>query len=78
MACEPFFLCAGAVRVHLDAGAIEGDDLQLECDQTLLLQAGEHPILDSVFAPAVHAGIDGMPFAEVLRQSAPFAPFSIT
>jgi len=40
----------------------------------LLLQPSEDPIQYARFAPAAHAGIDGMPVAKMLRQTAPFAP----
>ena len=39
----------------------------------LRLQPREDAIQDPGLAPAVHPRVDGMPIAEMLRQTAPFA-----
>lgn len=59
--------------MHLDAGAIQRHHVDLEMDQLLTLQLGKHLVQDARFAPAAHAGVDGVPFAETLGKTAPFA-----
>ena len=53
-----------AVQAHLFDS--DGKDL-------LLLQPGKDSVQNSGLAPAVHPRVDGMPIAEMLRQTAPFA-----
>ena len=59
--------------MHLDAGAIQRHHVDLEMGQLLTLQLGKHLVQDTRFAPAAHAGVDGVPFAETLGKTPPFA-----
>src|ERR1700677_3932558 len=55
-----------------DNGAIQGNRLDFELDYLFLLQPRKDPIKHARLAPAVHAGIDGMPVAQPTGQTAPF------
>ncbi len=57
--------------MHFDDRAIQGNRLQFDGDDLLLLQTGEDPVKHPCFAPAVHAGVDGVPVAHALGQPAP-------
>lgn len=59
--------------MHLDAGAIQGDSLDSDTDDLLLLQLLESPIKHATLCPAIHTGVDGMPVSKALWQAAPFA-----
>jgi len=60
--------------VNLDGRAIQADVFDPDGQDLFLLQPGENPIQHARLAPAVHAGVDGMPVAEMAGQTAPFAP----
>jgi len=47
--------------MHLDDRAVEGHRLDLDADDLLLLQVLEKTGQNSRLAPAVHAGVDGVP-----------------
>jgi hypothetical protein len=73
MACGPFFLMPGAVRVHPHRGRVQRDGLDLDAHDLLQLQLLEDPVHHAAFRPAVHPRVNGMPVAEPLRQTAPLA-----
>jgi hypothetical protein len=60
--------------MHLDACAVQGHSLDLDPDDLIVLQLSEYPIQHATLRPAIHAGVDGVPVAEPLGQTAPFAP----
>ena len=57
--------------MHFDDRAVQGNRLQFDCDDLLLLQTGEDPVKHPCFAPTVHAGVDGVPVAQAFGQTAP-------
>jgi hypothetical protein len=59
--------------MHFDGGAVQGNGFDLDADDLIVLQLCEHPIQHPVLRPPIHAGIDGVPIAKPLGQSAPFA-----
>jgi hypothetical protein len=59
--------------MHLDAGAVEADDLDPELEQLKHLQLLEDPIEDARFRPAAHARVDRVPAAVLGWQPAPAA-----
>ena len=59
--------------MDLDDGAIHRHGLKLDAYDLLALQVFEHPVQDPVLGPAVHSRVNGVPIAESLRQSSPFA-----
>ena len=59
--------------MHLDAGAVQADHLDLDDKDLLFLQAGEHPLDDALFAPAVQPRVDRVPGAEEAGQAPPLA-----
>ena len=60
--------------MDLDEGAVQGHGFDLHADDLSLLQLGKDAIQDPALRPPVHASIDGVPVAEPLGQTAPFAP----
>jgi hypothetical protein len=74
MDCGPFFFRARAVGVDFHDGTVDGQGLHLDADDLFFLQRGEHPIEHPGPGPAGHAGVDGVPPTEPLRQPTPFAP----
>ena len=46
---------------------------QVDPDDLRMLQLCEDPIQHTALRPAIHAGVDGVPVAEPLGQTAPFA-----
>ena len=58
--------------MHLHAGAVERNGLNFNGNELLALEMLKDPVERAVFAPAVHAGVNGVPVTEVFRQSAPF------
>ena len=58
--------------MHFDRGAVQAHVFDVDGQDLLLLQAGKDPVQDAGLAPAIHPGVDGMPIAEMLRQTAPF------
>ena len=59
--------------MHLDDGRVHFDGFDLDAHDLFPLQTFEDMIQDTVFGPAIHAGIDGVPRAESLGQSTPLA-----
>ena len=59
--------------MHFHDRAIQGNGLQFDAHQLLLLEAAENPIQNSGFAPTVHARVDGVPVAKSLGQATPLA-----
>ena len=64
-----FFSRPGPVGMHLDDRAVQGDRLELDSHDLFALQVFE----DAVLGPAIHPGVDGMPFAKPPWQPAPLA-----
>ena len=59
--------------MHLHDGGIHFDGLDLDAHNLLALQLLEDLIQHTILGRAIHAGIDRVPGAETLGQSAPFA-----
>ena len=59
--------------MYLHDGRVHFDRFDLNAHDLLPLQTLEDMIQDTVLGPAIHAGIDGVPRAESLGQSAPLA-----
>ncbi len=59
--------------MHLDDGGIQFDGFDLDAHDLLALQLFKDLIQNAVLGPAIHAGINGVPRAETLGQSAPLA-----
>jgi len=59
--------------MHFDDSAVQADRLDLDAHDLSMLQFLEHAIEYSALGPAIHARIDGVPIAEAIGQSAPFA-----
>ena len=59
--------------MNLDRGAVQRYRLDPDANNLRLLQLLKHPIQHTAFAPAVHAGVDGVPIAEAFGQAAPLA-----
>ena len=68
-----FFNAPRAIGMHLDNRAVHRNRLDIDAHYLLSLKVFEHPIEDSVFGPAVHAGIDCVPGAKPRRQAPPLA-----
>jgi len=73
MDCGPFFSAPRAVRMHLDAGAVQAQRLDPDADQPVPLELLEHPVEHAVPGPAAHPHVDRVPVTEPLRQAAPLA-----
>lgn len=59
--------------MHLDAGAIERDDLDANAHQLLQLHVLKQFVEHARFCPAAHARVNGMPVAKLLGQASPLA-----
>ena len=59
--------------MNLDYGAVHRYRLNLDANDLRLLQFLKHPIQHTAFAPAVHAGVDGVPVTKALGQTTPLA-----
>jgi len=59
--------------MHLDDGRVHLDRLDPDAHDLLALQLFKDAIQHTILGPAIHAGIDGVPVAEPLRQPAPLA-----
>ena len=59
--------------MHFDDGAVQADRIDLDTHDLSMLQAFKDSIEHPRLRPAVHAGVDGVPVAKTLRQSAPLA-----
>ena len=60
--------------MDLDDGTVQGDGFDLQADDLSVLQLGKYAIQHPALRPTIHASIDGVPVAEPLGQTAPFAP----
>ena len=68
-----FFNVPRAVRMHLHAGSVQADHVNPDTRNLAALQLSKDALEYASFAPAAHAGIDGVPVAQVRRQTAPLA-----
>src|SRR5215475_8070261 len=59
--------------MDLDYGAVQAHRLDLDAHDLSMLHLFEYPIEHPILGPAVHTCVDGVPIAEALGQSAPFA-----
>src|SRR5208282_4905458 len=59
--------------MYLHDGGVHFDGFDLDAHDLLALQQLENLIEHATLGPAVHAGVNGVPGAEALRQSAPLA-----
>src|SRR5271157_1854001 len=59
--------------MNLDHGGVQFDGRDLDAHDLLALQLLEDAIQYAVLGPAVHARVNGVPVAETLGKSAPFA-----
>ena len=59
--------------MYLDDRAVQRNSLELDSHYLFPLQVFEYPVEHTVLGPAVHAGVDGVPFAESARQPSPLA-----
>ncbi len=59
--------------MHLHDGRVHFDCFDLDAHDLFPLQALEYMVQNTILGPAIHAGIDSMPRAETLGQTAPLA-----
>ena len=59
--------------MDLDEGAVQGHGFDLHADDLSVLQLGKDAIQHPALRPPVHTSINGVPVAEPLGQTAPFA-----
>ena len=59
--------------MNLDDRAVQTDVIEADGHNLFGLQPGKDSVQNSRLAPAVHARVDRMPIAKMLRQAAPFA-----
>ena len=59
--------------MDLDDRAVKRDRLDLDPHDLFPLQVFEDPVEDAALGPAIHPGVDGVPFAKPPRQPAPLA-----
>jgi len=59
--------------VYFDGRAVQAYVLDVNGQDLFFLESGKDSIQDAGFAPAIHSRVDGMPIAEMLRQTSPFA-----
>ena len=57
--------------MKFDRRALQAHALDADGQDLLGLQPSEDPVQDPRFAPAVHAGVDGVPVSEVPGQPSP-------
>ena len=60
--------------MDLDDGTVQGHGFDLHADDPCVLQLGKNAIQHPALRPTIHASIDGVPVAEPLGQTTPFAP----
>ena len=65
-----FFNVPRAVRMHLHAGSVQADHVNPDTRNLAVLQLGKDAVEHARFAPAAHAGADGVPVAQARRQTA--------
>ena len=59
--------------MHFDRGRVQRHGFDLDAHDLIVLQLREYPIQDAVLRPPIHAGVDGVPVAKALGQTAPLA-----
>ena len=59
--------------MHFHAGGIQTDRFNANAYQLLALQLLKHRIQHATLGPAIHTGVDGMPWTKAFGQSAPLA-----
>jgi hypothetical protein len=60
--------------MDLDDGTIQAYGFDLHADDLRVLQLCKYAIQHPALRPTIHARLDGVPVAESLGQTAPFAP----
>ena len=60
--------------MDLDDGTVQGHGFDLHADDLSMLQLCKYAIQHPALRPTIHASINGVPVAEPLWQTAPFAP----
>jgi hypothetical protein len=59
--------------MHLHRSTVQSHRFDLDADDLSVLQLCEYPIEHTALRPAIHAGVDRVPVAKPLGQTAPFA-----
>jgi len=59
--------------MDLDDGTVQGYGFDLHADDLSVLQLCKYAIQHPALRPTIHASIDGVPVAEPLGQTTPFA-----
>jgi hypothetical protein len=59
--------------MHLDAGAVQGNRIDVDANDLGLLQLFEDLVQHSGLGPAIHACVDRVPIAKTGRQTTPLA-----
>jgi hypothetical protein len=59
--------------MDFDAGAVQAYCFHADTNNILLLKSLKKTLQNAIFAPPVHARINGMPIPILLRQRSPFA-----
>ena len=60
--------------MNLDDGTVQGHGFDLHADDLSLLQLGNSAVQHPALRLTIHASVNGVPVAEPLGQTAPFAP----
>jgi len=60
--------------MDFDDGTVQGHSFDLHADDLSVLQLCKYAIQHPALRPPVHTSIDGVPVAEPLGQTTPFAP----
>ena len=68
-----FFYRPRAIRMDLDDGTVQGYGFDLHADDLRVLQLCKYAIQHPALRPTIHARLDSVPVAELLRQTAPCA-----
>lgn len=59
--------------MDLDAGAVQTEAFDADCNQALPLKGFENPFEDALLGPPAKPRVDGVPIAVFFRQTPPFA-----
>ena len=73
MLCGPLFLVSGAVGMHLGAGAVEAEAVEVLVRQLLLPQRRKQPRQHARLGPAAQPHAGRVPLAAALGKGAPLA-----
>ncbi len=73
MAWGPVFLSPCSIGVNLDDSAVKRKNLDFDGNEPLALKPLKNFGEDAIFAPPIHAGINGMPVAEFFWETPPLA-----